>query len=61
MSTTAILPPPIPFTRNLRNLRIFLTETQCEFVRLLRTRGFSLLSPPFDRPAREYTRREQAS
>jgi ABC-2 type transport system permease protein len=42
MSTTAITLPstrPSPVTRNLR---IFLTETRYEFVRLLRTRAFSL-------------------
>jgi ABC-2 type transport system permease protein len=42
MSTAAILHPTVPLTGILRNARIFLTEAKYEFVRLLRTRGFSL-------------------
>src|ERR1035437_10604628 len=42
MSTAAILQPAVPSTGTLRNVRIFLTEARYEFVRLLRTRGFSL-------------------
>jgi len=42
MSTAAILHPAAPSTDATRNFRIFLTEARYEFVRLLRTRGFSL-------------------
>ena len=42
MSTAAILQPAVPSTGILRNVRIFLTEARYEFVRLVRTRGFSL-------------------
>lgn len=42
MSTPAILHPAAPSTGAVRNVRIFLTEARYEFVRLMRTRGFSL-------------------
>ena len=42
MSTAAILQPAVSSTGILRSVRIFLTEARYEFVRLLRTRGFSL-------------------
>jgi len=42
MSTATALQPAVSPTGILRNVRIFLTEARYEFVRLLRTRGFSL-------------------
>jgi ABC-2 type transport system permease protein len=42
MLTAAITHPAAHATGALRNIRIFLTEARYEFVRLLRTRGFSL-------------------
>ena len=42
MSTTALSLPSAPATSLLRNLRIFAREARFEFVRLLRTRTFSL-------------------
>jgi ABC-2 type transport system permease protein len=41
MSTAAIMHPVAP-SASIRNLRIFLVEARYEFVRLLRTRAFSL-------------------
>ena len=42
MSTATITFPAVRANRLTRNLRIFLTEARYEFVRLLRTRAFSL-------------------
>jgi ABC-2 type transport system permease protein len=42
MSTTAISLPAAPATGLARTLRIFATETRYEFVRMLRTRAFSI-------------------
>ena len=42
MSTAAISLPAAPPTAFGRTLRIFLNETRFEFLRLLRTRAFSL-------------------
>jgi len=42
MSTAALPLPTAPSTGLARNLRIFATETRYEFIRMLRTRAFSL-------------------